>query len=811
MRLSVSRHLRGVLLAGTLCAPLLAGVALPHVAHAQVQTVASTSDGTLLPVRVDKQTGQVLVTLPAPDAQGVSGRYLYATALKVGLGSAPVRLDHGMLGETHVLAFRRYGRKMAITFENPRFRASGPAEIEQGARQSFPFSTLAMVDIVATAPDGSATIDLAPFLASDTMNIAQALGADAPGWKLDPALSVADPSAVKVFPKNVEFEAVQTFVNDKPGREVGDIAPESRKVSFVVHHSLVELPGPGFQVRRLDIRSGAHGTQVYDFGTPLGQDVEVQLANHFRLDKIDPAAPRSKVKKPIVFYIDSAAPEPIRTALATGVAWWNQAFEAAGFIDAFQVKTLPPGADPQDVRYNVVNWGDRLTRSWSYGGGVIDPRTGEIIKGNVVLGALRVRQDVILYESLVGTAQENTGGPQDPVRIALARLSQLGAHEVGHAIGFVHNFEGSTQDRTSVMDYPIARMAIRDGAIDLSDAYASGIGSWDKFTVDWLYGQGAPGTDPEGVAKAKADAIVASGMRFMTDIDGRSADLAVPGDSMWTEGADEAPDLLHILNVRRIALGTFGPGVLHAGEPMADLRRKFVPLWLLHRYEVDAVGKLLGGVEYTYALAGDGSPLPAPATAEKQEAALDALLETLSEKELTVPARLLPLLTSGQNGRSDAQYDVEVLDTAGAGAFDPLVAADVGAQVTLTSLLAPARLQRIYLQHQADTRLPGLDEVLDKLVAATLGARTGAVGRRIATRTLVSLARAARDPATPADVAAILGDRLHAIAADLAATKGPGEDARWARGTAAMLSDKDALTRALAPAASPQVPQGMPI
>ncbi|MFC0684194.1 zinc-dependent metalloprotease [Novosphingobium clariflavum] len=808
-----SRHSSRRSRAATLAFPLgllLGGAALPLAAMAAPVTVAS-SDGALLPVSVDKESGRILLKLPAPDKDGVSGRFLYATALKVGLGSAPVRLDHGMLGDTQLLAFRRFGRKVAITYENPRFRASGAAEIEKGARESFPFSTVGMVDVVAADADGAVTIDIAPFLTRDTMNITRALGQDAKGWKLDESLSAADPSAVKVFPDNIELEAVQTYSNDSPGKEVDNIAPDGRKVSFVVHHSLVRLPDAGFTVRRFDIRSGSHGTQVYDFGTPLGEDVQYQLANHFRLDKLDPAASRSRVRKPIVFYIDRAAPEPIRTALAEGVAWWNQAFDAAGYIDAFQVRILPPDADPQDVRYNVVNWGDRLTRSWSYGGGVIDPRTGEIIKGNVVLGALRVRQDVILYESLVGTAQENTGGPNDPVRIALARISQLGAHEVGHAIGFVHNFEGSTQDRTSVMDYPIARMNVMDGKIDLGDAYASGIGSWDKFTVDWLYGQPQPGQDHDKAAAAKALAIQQAGMRYMTDIDGRSADLGVPGDSMWTDGADEAPDLQHIMEVRRIAMNNFGPAVLRPGEALSNLRRKFVPMWLLHRYEIDAVGKLVGGVNYTYAVAGDGSALPTPAAADKQEAALSALLATLSEKELTVPARLLPLLSYGVNGRGDAQFDTEVLDTAGASAFDPLVAADVAAQVTLDSLLAPARLTRVYLQHQNEASLLGVDELVDKLIAATLDGRSSAVGRRIAYRTLVSIARAAHDKDMPGDIAAILTDKLHEQARGLAKVSGSGEDARWARGTARMLEDKDALARAIAPGAAPAIPPGMPI
>lgn len=799
-------HKKRMRISPSRCA-LLALAPFPAVA-----ATAPTGNAALLPVEVDRTRGTIMLTLPPPDADGISGRFLYATALKTGLGSAPIRLDHGMLGPTEILAFRRLGRRVAITFENPRFRATNEPGVQKGARESFPFSTVGMADVVASRPDGGVVIDIAPFLCRDAIDIAGALNAEAKGFKLVDSLSAADPTSVKVFPDNIEMEAVETFASDTPGAEVGAIAPEPRQVSFTVHHSLIRLPGQGFVPRRFDIRSGTHGTQVYDYGTALDQNVRYQLADHFRLEKVDPAAARSRVRKPIVFYIDSAAPEPIRSALVEGVGWWNQAFEAAGYIDAFQVRILPPGVDPQDVRYNIVNWDNRLTRSWSYGGGIIDPRTGEIIKGNVVLGSERIRQDMVIFEALAGTAGENGGGPNDPVRVSLARIRQLGAHEVGHALGFVHNFMASTQDRTSVMDYPGPRIKLTDGAIDLSEAYATGIGSWDKFTVDWLYGQPAPGIDPEADARRKAIAIEAAGMRYSTDIDGRDPDLAVPGDDMWTDGADRAPDLARMMAVRRVALANFGPSVLHAGEPLFNLRRKFVPVWLLHRYEVVAIGKLIGGLDYRYAVVGGGSPDPIPAAAAEQEAALDALLETLSAGELTVPGRLVLPLSSGVNGREDPQFDIEVFANAGAAVFDPLVAADVGAQVTLDTLLAPSRLVRVYEQHERDAALLGLDELVDRLIAATVDARRDAVGRRIAYRTIIALARAARAPATSVDVAAVLNDRLRSLGERLGAARGGDADGVWSRGVARLLSSDAAIEREIGSSKKrPDVPPGMPI
>jgi hypothetical protein len=788
---------------------LLLAASVGAVQATAQQRPTATATPTLLPVTVERDSGKVLVTLPRPDADGMSGRFLYATALKTGLGSAPIRIDHGMVGETQLLAFRRLGKKVAVVFENPRYRSSGDALERRGAGADFPFSTVAMLDVAASAPDGTVTVDLAPFLLRDTMRLADRLNAEAKGFKLIDALSAVDPGSVKAFPDNIEMEAVQTYASETPGKEVDTIAPDGRQVSFTVHHSLIRLPAPGFVPRRFDIRSGTFATPVYEFNTPLGAPVLQQYANHFRIEKLDPAAARSRVRKPIVFYIDNKAPEPIRTALIEGVAWWNQAFDAAGYIDAFAARVLPPDADPQDVRYNVVNWNERQTRSWSYGGGVTDPRTGEIIKGNVVLEGLRLRQDIVIFEALVGTAEENKGTANDPVRVALARIRQLGAHEVGHALGFSHNFAASTQGRASVMDYPFAKVALNGDSIDLSDAYATGIGKWDKFTVDWLYGQPAAGTDPDTAAAAKADAAQRAGMRYLTDIDGRDASLAVPGDSMWTEGDDGPADLAHVMAVRRVALARFGPGVLHAGTPLSDLRRSFVPVWLFHRYAVAAIGKTLGGVHYSYATAGDSAPAPTRASAAEQAEALDALLATLSPTALTVLPALALTLSSGVNGNADPQYDSEVLDTAGGAVFDPLVATDVAAQVTLETLLAPTRLTRLHLQHAADGALPGVETLLDRLTRDVIMRHDDAVTQRIALRTVLAIATAARAPATAPDVALRLDGALEGLRERFARDKRDP----WAQGVARLLGDTAALDRALAPTkrSVPEIPPGMPI
>ncbi|GBQ84438.1 peptidase [Gluconobacter albidus] len=810
------RNFRFLLLVSTIAT---AGLGIGASASGQ-----ETKEAPLLAVRVDAHNGKTLVSLPAPDSDGLYGRYLYASALRTGIGSANIRLDHGMLGPTHILAFRRIGSRVAVIFENPKFMSQGDADVRKGVKRSFPFSVIAMLDIVSVDQAGHTVVDLTPFYTHDTMAIAETLNgggmklpdtveAGGKGFHQLAALSQVDSASVKAFPDNIEAESVLTFASDAPGKEVSQLSPDPHQISFIVHHSLVRLPGAGYVPRRLDIRSGSHGTAVYDFGAPLGQNVLVEYANRFRLVKTDPSAARSRVVKPIVYYIDNAAPEPVRSALAEGVAWWNNAFDAAGYIDAFQVKILPPGVDPQDIRYNIVNWNERQTRSYSYGISVIDPRTGEVLRGNVVLEGLRLRQDLIIFEALAGTEDENTGRADDPVRISLDRLRQLGVHEVGHTLGLVHNFYASMQDRASVMDYPGPRIGITGDKLDFSDAYAKGVGSWDRYAIDWLYGQPKPGEDPEKAAALKAKAIEAQGMRFGTDIDGRDSDSALAGNNMWTDGGDTPDDLRQMLKVREIALSHFGPHVLHPGERLSDLRRKFVPLWLVHRYDVEAVGKLIGGLDYRYAVVDGQSPLPVSVDAKRQHAAMDVLLETLSPKVLSVSPALTLMLSSGVNGNSDPQYDTEVFRMAGSSTFDPLNAAETAAEITLHSLLGPGRLERMVLQHARDPALPGLGDLLNRLTADVASRHQTALERRVAYRTILSMAQTRDDPHASPDVALALSGAIRQAAGNFAAFKGQGDEAVWCQEMSVLLHDQARLGREALKTTRPaaNIPPGTPI
>jgi len=688
---------------------------------------AERHDG-LLPLWFDRKAGKVWAEIPAPSGpRGEVGSYLYVESLLTGMGSNPVGLDRGQLGDTRVVNLRRVGNRLRIEQPNLRFRALSEDPLEsQTVRESFATSVLWAGEVAATEPDGRTLVDLTGFLVRDAHEIAARLKQSGQGsWSLDPARSTVDFDNCLAFPKNLELEAILTYASSEPGPLARQTLPTAGAMTLVQHHSLLELPPPGYKPRAYDPRAGSFSTDFANYAAPLGDPIETRWIARHRLEKVDPTAARSRVKEPIVYYVDSGAPEPVRSALIEGASWWKEAFDKAGFIDAFEVKVLPPGAHPLDARYNVVQWVHRSTRGWSYGGGVIDPRTGEIIKGHVTLGSLRIRQDRLIFEGLAGTEKTGTGAPDDPIRIALSRIRQLAAHEVGHSLGFSHNFAASTYGRASVMDYPAPQVDITpSGDLDFSHAYAVGIGPWDVQAVRYAYTELPPGTSPTDEKAALGKILeeeARNGQIFLTDEDARPPGAANPRAALWDNGADPAESLRHEMEVRRIALARFGEHNIAPGQPFALLQEVLVPLYFHHRYQLDGALKAVGGVDYTYAVRGYGAGGSAqkPVDGDRQRKALAAILDTLKPEALDLPEPVLALLLPRPAGYSPNE---EMFPGKTDPVFDPLSAAATMADLSVSGLLQPERAARLVDLHRRDPKLPGLEEVLSGIAGTSFGA-----------------------------------------------------------------------------------------
>jgi len=664
------------------------------------------------PIYKDEKAGKLWLEIDKLEME-----FLYYPSLPTGLGSNDVGLDRAMLGRGKAVYFRRVGPRVLLIESNQRFRAdTADADVRRNIEDSFVRSVIWGFDIAAEE-NGRLLVDATSFLLRDAMNIAASIARRNQGqFQVDLTRSAIDLPRTRNFPFNTEIDVWLTLTGSNPGMFLRATAPEPGALTFRVHHSFVKLPDPGYKLRAFDPRSNFSAYSYMDFATPVGEPIEKEYVSRFRLEKNDPAAARSEAVKPIIYYVDRGIPEPIRTAVLEGASWWNQAFEAAGYINAFQVKLLPEGADPMDIRYNMINWVNRSTRGWSYGGGVSDPRTGEIIKGHVSLGSLRIRQDYLIAESLVGAYENGKDNSAEIRKMALARIRQLSAHEVGHTLGMGHNFAASVNDRASVMDYPHPLIDIKaDGTLDLSKAYAVGIGAFDKAAVDYAYRDYPAGIDADAASRAVLEKAFASGLVFLSGSDSGPSG-AHPLTAAWDNGRNLVDELERVIRIRDIALKTFTEKRIRPGRPMATLEEPLVTAYLFHRYQTEAAAASIGGMMYFHRLRGDVQKTSEIVPPAEQRRALDIVLKTLGTEFLALDERIAAMIPPRP---PDFGGGGELFGRRTGEPFDPFTPVEEAAGMTAGLILNPARASRLVEYHSRNAQNPGLDEVIDKLLAST--------------------------------------------------------------------------------------------
>lgn len=686
----------------------------------------------------DEKTGKILLEIDRFEEE-----FLYFSALSKGVGNGGP--ERGRASSAMAL-FKNEGGKILLIEPVYNYRAiTSNEDVKKAVENAFAKSVIWGFTAVVTEGN-TVLIDLTPFLLRDGLNIGAGLGtsgrggaAAGGGYRVDMTRSVIEIGQTKNFPLNTEFESLLTFTGSGgsggSGGRGGNLAPDPGSITINMHQSFVQLPDTNFKQRKFDSRSGFGQFSYLDFSAPMSEPIVKRFIRRHRLEKKNPAAAVSEPVKPIVYYIDRGAPEPIKTALIEGGAWWNEAFEAAGFKNAFQVKELPADADPLDMRYNVVNWINRSgypERNFSFGASYIDPRTGEILKGVVTLGSDRHRQDYLIAVGLLQPFTDGKPVPKAMEEMALARIRQLSAHEIGHTLGFNHNFAASPKDRGSVMDYPYPRFTLKpDGTVDISNAYAKGIGSWDKRAVIWGYAQFAPGKNEDAELEKIMQTTLKEGFVYIPDIGGNAHSTS----HQWDDGTDPLAQLDNIMKVRRKVLDNFSEKAIMQNEPMATIGEALVPVYLLHRYQVEAVAKSLGGLFFTHAVKNDGQITTRIVEPDIQWKAFDALMGTISPDALMLPEQLIQKIPPRPTGYPAG---VETFKGYTGPTFDPMAAAESAAGTTLSYLLSEERAARLIEYQMRDARQPGFMPVVDKLLAQTWKASLSENAYKASLQTLVN-------------------------------------------------------------------------
>ncbi len=648
--------------------------------------------------------------------------FLYIGSLASGVGSNDIGLDRGQLGSERLVKFVKKGNKLLLIEPNLYYRAETENKSEKkSVEQAFAKSVIFGFEIIESKED-SYLIDITPFLMYDRHGVAKRLRDSKQGsYKVDKSKSAIEIENTKAFPENVEFEALLTFSGEAKGNLIRSVAPDPDNITVFQHHSFIKLPDNNYKPRKFDARSGAISISYMDYSTPITESITKKYIIRHRLEKKNPELDISEAVEPIIYYLDPGTPEPVKSALLDGGKWWNQAYESIGFKDAFQVKMLPEGVDPLDCRYNVIQWVHRSTRGWSYGASVVDPRTGEIIKGHVSLGSLRIRQDYMIAQALTRDPFISEENNNKMLELAISRIRQLSAHEIGHTIGFAHNFAASTNNRASVMDYPHPLVDIKDDEIVFDDAYDTGIGEWDKVTVAYSYSDFKIDEDEGYELNKILENSTKDGLRFITDYDARSVDGSHAYAHLWDNGDTAYSGLDKVIEIRKKAIQNFSENNAKKGTPNSVLEDIFVPLYFFHRYQTEATAKIIGGMDYNYSLVGDNQNEFHYLDKDTQLEALNSLIKTLSPSFLAIPKDKLKLFPPRAFGyprtRESFQSNLGV-------AFDPFSVSETSADMTLSLILRPKRLNRLILQHSLNNSNLSLDDLYNFILKRTILLKT---------------------------------------------------------------------------------------